>query len=91
MAAAAVAASDAFGIVPLLTGAELVQGGQLELLPLRPPWLKTQYGFITLRDRTLAPATIAFMEEVKLVEAKLAAEEAKLLAAPTPRKRGRKS
>ncbi|HMU62540.1 MAG TPA: LysR family transcriptional regulator [Gemmatimonadales bacterium] len=91
MAAAAVAASDAFGIVPLLTGAELVQGGQLELLPLRPPWLKTRYGFITLRDRTLAPATIAFMEEVKGVEAELAAEETKLLGAPTPRKRGRKS
>ena len=86
----AVLHSDAFGLVPLLTALELGQDGRLTCLPLRPPWLKTKYGLITLKHRTLSPAAEAFMTEVRAVEAELAAEEAKALAAITPRKRGRR-
>ena len=86
-----VGASDAFGIVPLLTALELGRDGRIATLPLRPPWLRTKYGFITLKQRTLSPAAAAFMSEVRAVEAELAAEEAKALAAITPRKRGRRS
>lgn len=83
--------SDAFGLVPLLTAVELCQDGRLRTLPLRPPWLKTRYGFITLKHRTLSPAAEAFMDEIRAVEAELAAEEAKALAATTPRRRGRRA
>jgi len=87
----AVLHSDAFGLVPLFTAIELGRDGRLASLPLRPPWLKTNYGFITLKQRTLSPAAEAFMNEVRLVEAELAAEESKALATTAPRKRGRKS
>lgn len=86
-----VAASDAFGIVPLLTALELGRDGRIATLPLRPPWLRTKYGFITLKQRTLSPAAEAFMHEVRAVEAILAGEEAKALAPTTTRKRGRTS
>lgn len=88
MVTEAVATSDAVGIVPLVTARELEREGRLTTLPLRPPWLKTSYGFITLRNRTLSPAAEAFMSEVRAVESELAAEEQRALRSIT-RRRGR--
>jgi len=104
MAAEAVAESDAFGIFPLPVVGALMQHGRLHVLPLQPRWLKTRYGFITLRNRTLSPAAVAFMQEIRAVESELAAKErlafqppvsrrgrtARPGAATTPRKRGSK-
>lgn len=90
MATEAVVGSDAFGIVPLLTAIELGRGGKLQALPLRPTWLRTRYGFITLRDRTLSPAAVELMREVRAVESELEAEEAGAAAAAPGPKRGRK-
>jgi len=81
MVAEAVATSNAFGIVPLLTANELGRDGRVQALPLRPPWLKSKYGFITLRNRTLSPAAAAFMSEVRAVESELVSEELRLLQA----------
>lgn len=85
MAAEAVAESDAFGIFPLPVVGALMQAGRLHVLPLQPAWLKTGYGFITLRNRTLSPAAVAFMQEVRAVESELAAEEQRARQSSRPR------
>ena len=45
--------------------------GELKVLAFREPWMRLQYGFITLRDRTPSPAAEAFMQAVRRIEAKL--------------------
>ena len=39
--------------------------------PYRPPWLTLDYGFIYLRNRTLAPAALRFMAVVREIEVDL--------------------
>jgi DNA-binding transcriptional LysR family regulator len=41
------------------------------LLPIRAPWLHLDYGFISLRGRTLSPAAIRFKELVREIESGL--------------------
>jgi len=62
---------DAVGAAPLAMIAPEVRAGQLCCLPLRFDWLRTQYGFAYLRARRLSPAALAFMAEVRSVEAGL--------------------
>ena len=45
--------------------------GLLVTLDVDAPWLATRYGFVRLADRTLSPAALAFMEEVRAVEAEI--------------------
>jgi hypothetical protein len=57
-------------------------------LPLRPDWLHTRYGFAYLRERQLSPAALAFMTELRAVEAGLVRLATSLLQAtakPPPR------
>jgi len=63
-----VGSSDAVsGIIPELIQPQLEQG-LLKLLPLRLPRLRLNYGFIWRRKRTLAPATLVFMDLVRRIE-----------------------
>jgi DNA-binding transcriptional LysR family regulator len=65
---------NAVAALPLpLVAAELADG-TLAALPWRPSWLVTAYGFVYRRDRTLSPAALAFMEEVRRTEAALVAD-----------------
>ncbi len=63
--------------------------GALVKLDFRIPELCTEYGVLTLADRSPAPAVIAFLDELRAVEAEIAAAEARprLHAVPSPPKR----
>ncbi len=56
--------------------ADELAGGRLAVIDFHPPWLTSQYGFVYLRNRSLSPATLAFMAEMRAVEADIAAAEA---------------
>jgi DNA-binding transcriptional LysR family regulator len=73
--------SDAVGLAPLALLAPDVRAGRLLALPLRLDWMHTRYGFVYLRDRQLSPAALAFMAEVRAVEAGLAAVAQSVLRA----------
>jgi DNA-binding transcriptional LysR family regulator len=73
--------SDAVGLAPLALLAPEVHAGRLQTLPLRLQWMHTRYGFVYLRDRQLSPAALAFMAEVRTVEAGLAAVAQSVLRA----------
>lgn len=63
--------SDAISASPLGLIEEDVRQGRLVPIAFKAPWLRLNYGFIYLRDRTLSPAARAFMREVRAVEASL--------------------
>lgn len=66
-----VRASDAVSAAPPILIDDDVLAGRLAVIPFAAPWLRLNYGFIYLRDRTLSPAARAFMAEVRAVEAEL--------------------
>ena len=70
--------SDAIAVAPLGLVADGVQAGRLATLPFREPWLHTDYGFVHLRNRALDPAALAFMAEVRAVEAELTETEQRI-------------
>ena len=76
----AVNASDAVSLAPLAAIAGELGSGQLVALPIKGPWLFTNYGFVHLNGRSLAPAAVAFMAKVRQVEKELVAEEERLMA-----------
>jgi DNA-binding transcriptional LysR family regulator len=63
--------SDAIGLAATIQVATDERAGRLQSLPLTMPSLHTAYGFIRLRARTPSPATLAFMETLREVEAGL--------------------
>lgn len=68
-----VAAGDGIAALPrVLVDAELA-AGELAALPWRPRWLRTGYGFVYRRDRTLSASASAFMAEVRVIESGLQA------------------
>jgi DNA-binding transcriptional LysR family regulator len=75
LAMSVVSSSDAIAVAPLCIVADQVRAGRFGLLPLRPPWLHTNYGFVHLKDRALSPAAQAFITEVRAVEAELVEAE----------------
>ena len=83
MAMEAVAVSDAFGVAPLSAIHARAPIGQLVALDYRPSWLRTNYGFVHLRNRTLSPGAEAFMNEMRAVEADIEAEESSHLPPKT--------
>lgn len=84
-----VASGDAIAALPrMLVAAELTDGS-LAALTWRPAWLCTNYGFIYRRDRTLPPAALAFMTEVRAIEAALAGAAA--AARPVQRRKVRRA
>lgn len=74
-----VAAGNAIGATMLTQIESELQERTLAVLPYQPEWLRLDYGFIYLRDRTLSPAARAFMDECRRAEAALAAREAALI------------
>lgn len=68
-----VLASDALSAATAVQLEPWLRGGQLRVLPFRAPWLRLNYGFITLRDRMLSPAAELFMQLVRQIEADVAA------------------
>ncbi len=84
-----VIAGDAVAILPhALVVAELA-AGKLAVLPWRPAWLHTRYGFVYRRDRTLSPSARAFIAEVKAIEATLEDRPTPARARDKPRRRPR--
>jgi DNA-binding transcriptional LysR family regulator len=62
------AGSDALGLAVLPMVRHELEAGILRVLPYRPPWLSTNYGFIARRGRTPSPAAEAFMDLVREIE-----------------------
>jgi DNA-binding transcriptional LysR family regulator len=77
-AKAVVRASNAIAAATLTMIGGEIEAGQIVALPFRPPWLHTNYGFISLRGRALSAAAQALMAEIKAVEAELAAAERRI-------------
>lgn len=75
----AVMASDAVSLAPLAAITAELASGELQALPVKAPWLYTNYGFAYLTGRSLAPAAIAFMAKVRQVEQELVLEEERLM------------
>jgi DNA-binding transcriptional LysR family regulator len=46
-----------------------IANGEVIVLPLELPWLKTNYGIIRLANRTPSPAAESFMQILREVEA----------------------
>lgn len=65
------ASSDAVTATAAGLVAADLQSGDLACVPFEAPWLRLNYGFIYLRDRSLSPAAKAFMTEVRQIEAGL--------------------
>lgn len=63
-----VRACDAIGIAPLAKLEELNEQDGIALVPFQPPWLRTNYGILSLRNRSLTPAAAAFCERVEACE-----------------------
>ena len=63
--------SDAVGGAVSSQIQDSVARGELVMLPLELPWLKTNYGIIRLANRTPSPAALAFMEILRNVEARI--------------------
>jgi DNA-binding transcriptional LysR family regulator len=65
-----------------------IAAGRLVALDFAAPETRTEYGIITLTDRTLAPVTLAFLDLLREVESEVAAAEAKnSVAAAAPARR----
>jgi DNA-binding transcriptional LysR family regulator len=63
-----VRACDAIGIAPLAKLEQLNEQDGIALVPFQPSWLRTNYGILSLRNRSLTPAAIAFCERVEACE-----------------------
>ena len=71
--------SDAFGFAAPVQIEPWLRGGDLAVLPFRPPWLKLDYGFIYLRNRLPTPAAVRFMAVVREIEADLGIRNRQLM------------
>lgn len=74
-----VAASDAVGCALVSQIRAELEAGVLALVPIRLDWMRLGYGFIHLRDRSLAPAALEFMAECRRQDAALVEREALLV------------
>ncbi len=74
-----VLASDVFGVAAPVQIEPWLRSGEFCVLPHRPSWLKLDYGFIYLRNRTLAPAARRFMAIVREIEAELDVRNRRLI------------
>ena len=63
-----VRASDAVSIATAAKLGPMVAARDIALIPFQAPWLRTNYAVIHLRERTLAPAAVAFCAEVAKAE-----------------------
>ncbi|TXH89518.1 MAG: LysR family transcriptional regulator [Pseudomonas sp.] len=70
--------SDALAINLLSNMEPALLAGEVALVPVTGFTLKANYGFIYLRNRSLAPAAKAYMDEVRALEAEIRAKEQRL-------------
>src|SRR5208337_1906118 len=59
---------DAIGIAPLAKLEQVPEEDGITLVPFQAPWLRTNYGMLSLRNRTLTPAAAAFCGRVEACE-----------------------
>lgn len=71
-------ASDALAIGLLSTMESALLAGEVALVPVSGLALHAHYGFIYLRNRSLAPAAKAYMDEVRVLETEIRAKERRL-------------
>jgi DNA-binding transcriptional LysR family regulator len=78
-------AAETDALLPATTGmiAREEADGLLVRLPFHVPEMCTQYGILTLADRSIVPAAAAFLDLLRAVESEVAASE---VAKPVPRK-----
>ncbi len=72
------AGSDALVLATLALMEQDLVAGSVALVPTAGIEIQAAYGFIYLKDRSLIPAALAYMEEIRAVEADVAAREAAL-------------
>ena len=72
------AGSDALALATLALMEQDLVAGSVALVPTAGIEIQAAYGFIYLKDRSLIPAALAYMEEIRVVEADVAAREAAL-------------
>jgi DNA-binding transcriptional LysR family regulator len=73
-----VANSDAIAGELLVQIKRELEAGILALVPFQQDWMRLNYGFITLRGRTLSPVARQFMDEVRELDRQVAARELEL-------------
>jgi DNA-binding transcriptional LysR family regulator len=72
--------SDAVTVTMLAAMQQELHSGKVALLPTVNLPIGTDYGFIYLKNRSLPPAALAYMDEVRTIEAEIAKREASLAA-----------
>jgi DNA-binding transcriptional LysR family regulator len=80
LARQAAIACDLIFPVPIVAVEPQLRTGELVVLDCYPAWLRTNYGFISKRDRTPSPAASEFMAIFRDIEAQLMKKEEKLVA-----------
>lgn len=68
--------SDALAVGTLKMFDADILAGRVSIVHLSTPQFRGNYGFIYLKNRSLAPATLAFMNEVRAAEAEIVEQEA---------------
>lgn len=72
--------SDALAPATLTTMERELRSGEVVVLPTTGLPLVTNYGFIYLKSRSLPPAALAYMQEVRAMEENIVKQEANLAA-----------
>lgn len=72
------AGSDALALTSLALMERDLDAGKVAVVPTSKAAFQAGYGFIYLKDRSLTPATRAYMDEVRAVEAAIVEREAAL-------------
>lgn len=70
-----VESSNALALGNLSTFEQEIRAGVIVPLPAHAPALRTRYGFIYLKERSLPPAVEVYMREVRAVEAEICQRE----------------
>jgi DNA-binding transcriptional LysR family regulator len=78
MAKAIVASSNAVAFILLPMIAQELKSGEFVLLPVHFPELKTHYGVVQLKDRTLSPPAEVFIALIQELDAELARKDQEL-------------
>ena len=74
------AGGDALTIASLVIMEREMRAGEVAVVPMTSPSIQAGYGFIYLKDRSLAPAALAYMAEVRAMEGEFVEREAALAA-----------
>ena len=70
--------SNALAVGTLATFERELRAGEMLSLPIHDLVLRTHYGFISLKERTLAPAVQLYMQQVREVEQQIVERESQL-------------